>query len=309
MNIRVRLVGNADVSNKPEEGYEYTLVFISGSTLAECLGNESTTEFHIYDNGKLFGNLKSSPTFTKPEMLNQIKQLELSKVIKIGKFKVTKIILWGSGNTYFSLHGEPILFDKIIEDDDTLEWQKDLYSKIQKHGWSRYIEDEKKDLERIKQTREKNLEEKRQKHIQIENDGWDRTKPLNINNHPPDMKYPPNIWKDIPLELSKNNKTLYKNIYSCSNNLYYFKMDQSISSVKYNSPVIAAYEYALWKKDKTELEIKEKRLRELYPNKRYITCPYSDKDECKRYGGKWDNEKKMWYIPEGIDNELFKKWL
>ena len=49
-------------------------------------------------------------------------------------------------------------------------------------------------------------------------------------------------------------------------------------------------------------------MNELYPNKRYIYCPFEEKDECKFNGGKWDNDKKMWYIPQGIDNEPFKHW-
>ena len=41
----------------------------------------------------------------------------------------------------------------------------------------------------------------------------------------------------------------------------------------------------------------------------YINCHYNDKDECKILGGKWDKNKKSWYIPKGIDRTKFKKWL
>jgi len=41
----------------------------------------------------------------------------------------------------------------------------------------------------------------------------------------------------------------------------------------------------------------------------YFKCPYQDKDECKYLGGKWDKEKKSWYIPKEIDSKLFDKWL
>nr|QBK86558.1 MAG: hypothetical protein LCMAC102_03530 [Marseillevirus LCMAC102] len=41
----------------------------------------------------------------------------------------------------------------------------------------------------------------------------------------------------------------------------------------------------------------------------YINCSYYDKDECKSLGGEWDNDKKSWYIPKGIDSTKFKKWL
>jgi hypothetical protein len=41
----------------------------------------------------------------------------------------------------------------------------------------------------------------------------------------------------------------------------------------------------------------------------YLDCPFSDKEECKSYGGKWDSEKKKWYIPDGINSSQFKKWI
>lgn len=46
-----------------------------------------------------------------------------------------------------------------------------------------------------------------------------------------------------------------------------------------------------------------------FPNNRYIYCSYQDKDECKIKGGKWDTITKMWYIPKGVSDELFTKWL
>lgn len=41
----------------------------------------------------------------------------------------------------------------------------------------------------------------------------------------------------------------------------------------------------------------------------YINCHYNDRDDCKRLGGKWDNNKKSWYIPKEIDSTKFTKWL
>ena len=41
----------------------------------------------------------------------------------------------------------------------------------------------------------------------------------------------------------------------------------------------------------------------------YLKCPYSEKDECKRLGGKWDPFKKRWYVPPGKDSVLFARWL
>ena len=47
---------------------------------------------------------------------------------------------------------------------------------------------------------------------------------------------------------------------------------------------------------------------ELYPNEKYLYCPFEDKDECKSLGGCWDSEKYCWYIPKGVNNKNFEKW-
>ena len=41
----------------------------------------------------------------------------------------------------------------------------------------------------------------------------------------------------------------------------------------------------------------------------YINCPYSEKDECKAVGGRWDPYIKKWYIPTGIDKRHFHRWM
>lgn len=41
----------------------------------------------------------------------------------------------------------------------------------------------------------------------------------------------------------------------------------------------------------------------------YLNCPYHDKEECKKLGGKWDPYKNRWYVPAGGDINKFKKWL
>jgi very-short-patch-repair endonuclease len=41
----------------------------------------------------------------------------------------------------------------------------------------------------------------------------------------------------------------------------------------------------------------------------YLNCPYSDKEECKNLGGKWDAFKKKWYVPAGRDVTAFSRWL
>ena len=39
-----------------------------------------------------------------------------------------------------------------------------------------------------------------------------------------------------------------------------------------------------------------------------LSVPYSDKDEAKKLGAKWDAKNKIWYIPTGFDPARFKKW-
>ena len=53
-----------------------------------------------------------------------------------------------------------------------------------------------------------------------------------------------------------------------------------------------------------------------HTSKIYLNCPYSEKDECKQLGARWDNESRKWYIPVGIDTEPFgadvepfQKWM
>lgn len=41
----------------------------------------------------------------------------------------------------------------------------------------------------------------------------------------------------------------------------------------------------------------------------YLDCPFSEKEECKAAGGRWDNNKRKWYIPNGISAEKFNRWL
>jgi hypothetical protein len=44
-------------------------------------------------------------------------------------------------------------------------------------------------------------------------------------------------------------------------------------------------------------------------NRTYLVCPYAEKDECKKLGGRWDAFAKKWYVPDGLDLEAFEKWL
>jgi putative DNA primase/helicase len=41
----------------------------------------------------------------------------------------------------------------------------------------------------------------------------------------------------------------------------------------------------------------------------WLSVPYAEKDEAKKYGAKWDKSEKSWYIPEGINYEPLARWL
>lgn len=54
----------------------------------------------------------------------------------------------------------------------------------------------------------------------------------------------------------------------------------------------------------------EKRRGERKPESRvYINVPYSEKDEAKALGAKWDKQEKSWFLKPGTDQKPFQKWL
>jgi len=40
-----------------------------------------------------------------------------------------------------------------------------------------------------------------------------------------------------------------------------------------------------------------------------IRVPFSEKEDAKRLGARWDSSRKTWYIPEGVDASGFNRWL
>ena len=41
----------------------------------------------------------------------------------------------------------------------------------------------------------------------------------------------------------------------------------------------------------------------------YISVPFAEKEEAKSQGARWDRQEKSWYIPQGVDQQKFSKWL
>ena len=44
-------------------------------------------------------------------------------------------------------------------------------------------------------------------------------------------------------------------------------------------------------------------------SKQYITVKYSDKERAKGLGARWDQVKRQWYIPAGVDITKFLDYL
>jgi predicted RNA-binding Zn-ribbon protein involved in translation (DUF1610 family) len=47
----------------------------------------------------------------------------------------------------------------------------------------------------------------------------------------------------------------------------------------------------------------------LSQNRTYLTTKYSDKDEVKSLGARWDPEAKQWYVAPAVDLSAFSRWL
>ena len=41
----------------------------------------------------------------------------------------------------------------------------------------------------------------------------------------------------------------------------------------------------------------------------YLNCPFTEKDQAKPLGARWDKNTKQWYVPADTPLEPFKKWL
>lgn len=44
-------------------------------------------------------------------------------------------------------------------------------------------------------------------------------------------------------------------------------------------------------------------------NTRFLDVPFRDKETAKRLGAKWDYIERRWYVPKGLDERSFSKWL
>lgn len=40
-----------------------------------------------------------------------------------------------------------------------------------------------------------------------------------------------------------------------------------------------------------------------------LKIPYAEKDTAKALGARWDSVRKTWFVPPGVDINLFARWL
>ncbi|MCX8565576.1 MAG: hypothetical protein ON057_000303 [Glomeribacter sp. 1016415] len=40
-----------------------------------------------------------------------------------------------------------------------------------------------------------------------------------------------------------------------------------------------------------------------------LNVPFAEKDEAKWLGARWDGERKVWYVPDGVATNVFGRWL
>lgn len=40
-----------------------------------------------------------------------------------------------------------------------------------------------------------------------------------------------------------------------------------------------------------------------------LKVPYAEKDQAKALGARWNNDRKVWYVPDGQPSAPFEKWL
>lgn len=61
--------------------------------------------------------------------------------------------------------------------------------------------------------------------------------------------------------------------------------------------------------DKAKLEQRESMYGLPAKGRTYLKVPFSEKNEAKKLGAKWDKDKKMWFAPEGTDLDHLARWM
>ena len=42
---------------------------------------------------------------------------------------------------------------------------------------------------------------------------------------------------------------------------------------------------------------------------KFLKVPYAEKDEAKSLGARWNQDRKVWYVPDGVAEAPFARWI
>jgi len=117
--------------------------------------------------------------------------------------------------------------------------------------------------------------------------------------------FPKGNVEDFPDEFYEELRCFYVAITRAKEKLYLMAPQRLLQNGQYVEGIVnhvlqEAIKEGLLTQNKIQTEYK----------KVYLNVPFSQKEEAKYYGAKWDNLNKQWYyLSDGQNDQLFQKWL
>ena len=118
----------------------------------------------------------------------------------------------------------------------------------------------------------------------------------------------PNLTKNIELEQLETSITKAKDI------LIHNQIDEPVQEeIKELISLLSDIKDSLEKEHYKKIEdsdLSQNRINneKIYERDTYLVVPYSEKDQAKQAGAKWDKSKKSWYAPKGSSIDKFINW-
>ena len=100
----------------------------------------------------------------------------------------------------------------------------------------------------------------------------------------------------------KELATILTNIHSSLEKEYQQKIENEnlVQEAKINNKII--------ENDKKLKREEPTNTKSIYTDNTYLVVPYSEKDQAKKVGAKWDKKEKSWYAPKGSPIDSFTRW-
>ena len=100
----------------------------------------------------------------------------------------------------------------------------------------------------------------------------------------------------------KELATILTNIHSSLEKEYQQKIENEnlVQEAKINNKII--------ENDKKLKREEPTNTKSIYTDNTYLVLPYSEKDQAKKVGAKWDKKEKSWYAPKGSPIDSFTRW-